>query len=184
MAESKSMRVAYGEALRDIGGLNEKVVVCDADLAHATMTNIFAEKYPERFFNFGIAEANMTCAAAGMAHSGLIPFISTFALFGTGRAYEQIRNSIAYVNANVKVACSHSGLCVGEDGGSHQTVEDIALMRVVPNMTILVPCDPLRPVRRLRQRSTSRVLCTSAWHVRCPMCTPRRTPPLSPARPT
>ena len=100
MAESKSMRVAYGEALRDIGGLNEKVVVCDADLAHATMTNIFAEKYPERFFNFGIAEANMTCAAAGMAHSGLIPFISTFALFGTGRAYEQIRNSIAYVNAN------------------------------------------------------------------------------------
>lgn len=99
MAESKSMRVAYGEALRDIGGLNEKVVVCDADLAHATMTNIFAEKYPERFFNFGIAEANMTCAAAGMAHSGLIPFISTFALFGTGRAYEQIRNSIAYVNA-------------------------------------------------------------------------------------
>ena len=138
MAESKSMRVAYGEALRDIGGLNEKVVVCDADLAHATMTNIFAEKYPERFFNFGIAEANMTCAAAGMAHSGLIPFISTFALFGTGRAYEQIRNSIAYVNANVKVACSHSGLCVGEDGGSHQTVEDIALMRVVPNMTILV----------------------------------------------
>ena len=143
MAESKSMRVAYGEALRDIGGLNEKVVVCDADLAHATMTNIFAEKYPERFFNFGIAEANMTCAAAGMAHSGLIPFISTFALFGTGRAYEQIRNSIAYVNANVKVACSHSGLCVGEDGGSHQTVEDIALMRVVPNMTILVPCDPI-----------------------------------------
>ena len=100
MAESKSMRVAYGEALRDIGGLNEKVVVCDADLAHATMTNIFAEKYPERFFNFGIAEANMTCAAAGMAHSGLIPFISTFALFGTGRAYEQIRNSIAYVNAD------------------------------------------------------------------------------------
>ena len=141
MAESKSMRVAYGEALRDIGGLNEKVVVCDADLAHATMTNIFAEKYPERFFNFGIAEANMTCAAAGMAHSGLIPFISTFALFGTGRAYEQIRNSIAYVNANVKVACSHSGLCVGEDGGSHQAIEDIGLMRLVPGMTVIVPAD-------------------------------------------
>ena len=135
------MRVAYGEALRDIGGLNEKVVVCDADLAHATMTNIFAEKYPERFFNFGIAEANMTCAAAGMAHSGLIPFISTFALFGTGRAYEQIRNSIAYVNANVKVACSHSGLCVGEDGGSHQCIEDLALMRVIPGMTVICPAD-------------------------------------------
>ena len=141
MAESKSMRVAYGEALRDIGGLNEKVVVCDADLAHATMTNIFAEKYPERFFNFGIAEANMTCAAAGMAHSGLIPVISTFALFGTGRAYEQIRNSIAYVNANVKVACSHSGLCVGEDGGSHQSIEDIGLMRMIPGMTVIVPAD-------------------------------------------
>ena len=150
MAESKSMRVAYGEALRDIGGLNEKVVVCDADLAHATMTNIFAEKYPERFFNFGIAEANMTCAAAGMAHSGLIPFISTFALFGTGRAYEQIRNSIAYVNANVKVACSHSGLCVGEDGGSHQSIEDIALMRVMPNMTIFVPCDAVEVRKAVR----------------------------------
>lgn len=143
MGESKSLRIAYGEALRDIGGKNDKVVVCDADLSHATMTNIFAEKYPERFFNFGIAEANMVCAAAGMAHSGLIPFVSTFALFGTGRAYEQIRNSVAYVSANVKIACSHSGLCVGEDGGSHQSIEDLALMRVVPNMTIFVPCDPI-----------------------------------------
>lgn len=143
MAESKSLRVAYGEALRDLGAVNDKVVVCDADLAHATMTSIFAEKYPERFFNFGIAESNMMGAAAGLAHSGLIPFVSTFALFGTGRAYEQIRNSIAYVGANVKIACSHSGLSVGEDGGSHQTVEDIALMRVVPGMTVLVPCDPI-----------------------------------------
>lgn len=143
MAESKSLRVAYGEALRDLGVVNDKIVVCDADLAHATMTSIFAERFPERFFNFGIAEANMVAAAAGMAHSGLIPFVSTFALFGTGRAYEQIRNSIAYVNANVKIACSHSGLSVGEDGGSHQSVEDIALMRVVPGMTIFVPCDPI-----------------------------------------
>lgn len=143
MSESKSLRVAYGEALRDLGAQNDKIVVCDADLAHATMTATFADAYPERFFNFGIAEANMVSAAAGMAHTGLIPFVSTFALFGTGRAYEQIRNSVAYVNANVKIACSHSGLCVGEDGGSHQTVEDIALMRVVPNMTILVPCDPI-----------------------------------------
>jgi len=117
--------------------------VLDADLSHATMTSIFAAKYPERFFNFGLAEANMTCAAAGIAHSGLIPFASTFALFGAGRAYEQIRNSVAYVNANVKFGLSHSGLSVGEDGGSHQSIEDIALMRVVPNMTIFVPCDSM-----------------------------------------
>jgi len=141
MAESKSLRVAYGEALVELGAVNDKVVVLDADLAHATMTSLFQAKYPERFFNFGLAEANMMGAAAGMAHSGLIPFASTFALFGTGRAYEQIRNSIAYVSANVKFGLSHSGLSVGEDGGSHQSVEDIALMRVVPNMTIFVPCD-------------------------------------------
>lgn len=143
MPEAKSLRVAYGEALAELGAVNDSVVVLDADLSHATMTSIFAAKYPERFFNFGLAEANMMCAAAGIAHSGLIPFASTFALFGTGRAYEQIRNSIAYVNANVKFGLSHSGLSVGEDGGSHQSIEDIALMRVVPNMTIFVPCDSL-----------------------------------------
>lgn len=143
MPEAKSLRVAYGEALVELGAQNDKVVVLDADLAHATMTSMFQAKYPERFFNFGLAEANMMCAAAGMAHSGLMPFASTFALFGTGRAYEMIRNSIAYVNANVKFGLSHSGLSVGEDGGSHQSIEDIALMRVVPNMTIFVPCDPV-----------------------------------------
>ena len=143
MPEAKSLRVAYGEALAELGAMNDNVVVLDADLSHATMTSIFAARYPERFFNFGLAEANMMCAAAGIAHSGLIPFASTFALFGTGRAYEQIRNSIAYVNANVKFGLSHSGLSVGEDGGSHQSIEDIALMRVVPNMTIFVPCDSL-----------------------------------------
>jgi transketolase len=143
MSEAKSLRVAYGEALVELGARNDKVVVLDADLAHATMTSMFEAKYPDRFYNFGLAEANMMCAAAGFAHSGLMPFASTFALFGTGRAYEQIRNSIAYVNANVKFGLSHSGLSVGEDGGSHQSVEDIALMRVVPNMTIFVPCDPV-----------------------------------------
>jgi len=143
MPEAKSLRVAYGEALVELGAVNEKVVVLDADLSHATMTSLFADKYPERFFNFGLAEANMMAAAAGIAHSGLVPFASTFALFGTGRAYEQIRNSIAYVNANVKFGLSHSGLSVGEDGGSHQSIEDIALMRVVPNMTIFVPCDSM-----------------------------------------
>lgn len=150
MAESKSLRVAYGETLVELGEENKNIVVMDADLAHATMTNGFKEAYPERFFNFGIAEANMMCAAAGFAHSGLIPFCSTFALFGAGRAYEQIRNSISYVNANVKLALSHSGLCVGEDGGSHQSIEDIALMRVLPGMTIFVPCDPIETKKAVR----------------------------------
>lgn len=139
----KSLREAYGEALRELGSSNDKIVVLDADLAHATMTCMFKEAFPERFFNFGIAEGNMVCASAGFAHAGLIPFVSTFALFGAGRAYEQIRNSVSYVNANVKFAFSHSGLCVGEDGGSHQSIEDIALMRVLPGMTIFVPCDPV-----------------------------------------
>lgn len=143
MADKKSLRIAYGEALVELGAQNDKVVVMDADLAHATMTSMFLDKYPDRFYNFGIAEANLVCAAAGFAHSGMIPFVSTFALFGAGRAYEQIRNSVAYVNANVKFGFSHSGLCVGEDGGSHQSIEDLALMRVMPHMTIFVPCDPI-----------------------------------------
>lgn len=138
----KSLRVAYGEALAKLGAQNDQVVALDADLAHATMSSIFADKFPDRFFNMGIAEANLMGAASGFAHSGYIPFASTFALFGAGRAYEVIRNSIAYVNANVKFGFSHSGLSVGEDGGSHQSIEDIALMREMPNMTILVPCDP------------------------------------------
>ena len=141
MAESKSLRIAYGEALAELGAENDKIVVLDADLSNATMTNRFSAVYPDRFFDFGIAEANMACAAAGFAHEGLIPFISTFSLFGAGRAYEQIRNSIAYVNANVKFGFSHSGLCVGEDGGSHQAIEDIGLMRLVPGMTVIVPAD-------------------------------------------
>ncbi|MCI1956066.1 MAG: transketolase family protein [Oscillospiraceae bacterium] len=139
----KSLRVAYGEALVELGAKNKDVVVMDADLSHATMTHAFAEKYPDRFYNFGIAEANMMCAAAGFAHSGLMPFVSTFALFGAGRAYEEIRNSVSYVNANVKFGFSHSGLSVGEDGGSHQSIEDISLMRCLPGMTIFVPCDPI-----------------------------------------
>ena len=139
----KSLRVAYGESLTELGAETEKLVVLDADLAHATMTASFAKAFPDRFYNFGIAESNMVCAAAGFAHSGYMPFVSTFALFGAGRAFEEIRNAICYVNANVKFGLSHSGLCVGEDGGSHQAVEDIALMRVLPNMTVLVPCDPV-----------------------------------------
>jgi transketolase len=138
----KSLRVAYGESLVKLGAENEKVVVLDADLAHATQTCMFNEEYPDRFFNMGIAEGNLMCAAASFASTGYIPFASTFALFGAGRAYEQIRNSICYTNANVKFGFSHSGLSVGEDGGSHQSFEDIALMREMPHMTIFVPCDP------------------------------------------
>ena len=137
----KMIRTGYGEALVELGAKNDKVVVLDADLSHATMTHMFASKYPDRFFNMGIAEANMVDVSAGMSTMGVIPFCSTFALFGTGRAYEQIRNSIAYPKFNVKICCTHSGITVGEDGGSHQAIEDIALMRVIPNMNVVVPCD-------------------------------------------
>lgn len=137
----KSTREAYGEALAALGAENEKIVVMDADLSGSTKTSTFRKAFPHRFYNFGIAEADMVCAAAGFAFSGYIPFASTFAIFGTGRAYEQIRNTVAYTGANVKIACSHAGLSVGEDGGSHQALEDISLMRTLPGMTVLVPCD-------------------------------------------
>ncbi|MBI9094001.1 MAG: hypothetical protein JEY71_03865 [Sphaerochaeta sp.] len=133
--------VGYGEALVELGDTNKDVVVLDADLSHATMTCYFADKYPKRFFNVGVAETNLIDISAGMSTMGYIPFCSTFALFGTGRAYEQIRNSVVYPGFNVKICCTHAGLTVGEDGGSHQAIEDIALMRVIPGMTIVVPCD-------------------------------------------
>ena len=141
MSEMKAIRAAYGEALIELGETNEKVIVLDADLANATMTIGFARKYPERFFNMGIAEANMVSVSAGLSTMGYTPFCSTFAIFGTGRAYEQVRNSVAYSNFNVKLAMTHSGVTVGEDGGSHQAIEDIALMRVIPGMTVVVPAD-------------------------------------------
>ena len=141
MAEKKSTRIAYGEALAKLGGVNDKVLVCDADLAHATMTASFADKYPDRFYNFGIAESNMTTASAAMAQCGYTVFCSTFAVFGAGRAFEQVRNAVCYSKANVKLGCSHAGPSCGEDGGSHQAVEDISLMRTLPNMTVLVPAD-------------------------------------------
>ena len=141
MAELIATRVAFGDALAKLGECNEKVVALNADLSGATMTNSFEEKFPNRFFNAGIAEANMTGMAVGLSEMGFIPFISTFAIFGTGRAYEQVRNSVAYPNSNVKLAMSHGGISIGEDGGSHQAIEDIALMRVIPNMTIICPSD-------------------------------------------
>ena len=134
-------RDAYGEALAELGAINNQVVVLDADLSKSTKTNDFKKVYPERFFNLGIAEQNLLGTAAGFAAAGKIPFASCFAVFAVGRAYDQIRNSIAYPNLNVKIAATHAGLTVGEDGGSHQMLEDIALMRAVPNMTVIVPAD-------------------------------------------
>lgn len=134
-------RDAYGKALVRLGEINRDVVVLDADLAGSTKTAKFRDKYPERFFNMGIAEQNLIGTAAGLALSGKIPFASTFAIFATGRAFEQIRNSVAYPNLNVKIAATHAGLTVGEDGASHQALEDIAVMRAVPNMTVIVPAD-------------------------------------------
>ena len=141
MSDKIATREAYGEALVELGARNDKVVVLDADLAGATKTGTFKKAYPDRFFDMGIAEADMVCTAAGMSTMGLIPFASTFAMFGAGRAYEQVRNSIAYPHFNVKLCMSHAGVSVGEDGGSHQCVEDLALMRVIPGMTVIVPAD-------------------------------------------
>ena len=138
--EKKATRVAYGEALCNLGSVNEKVVVLDADLANATMTNAFRKAFPGRHFEAGIAEADMVDMAAGMSTMGLIPFCSTFAVFA-GRSYDQIRNGVCYPNFNVKFGFSHAGITLGEDGGSHQALEDLALMRVLPNMTIFVPSD-------------------------------------------
>ena len=138
---SIATRDAYGEALAELGAVNENIVVLEADLSKSTKTSDFKKVYPERHFNMGIAEQNMLGVAAGFAAAGKIPFASSFAVFATGRAYDQIRNSIAYPNLNVKIAATHAGLTVGEDGGSHQMLEDIALMRALPNMTVIVPAD-------------------------------------------
>lgn len=141
MSEKIATREAYGKALVELGEQNKNVVVLDADLAGATMTKYFKAAHPDRFFDCGIAEANMMNIGAGLSTMGLIPFCSTFAMFGAGRAYEQIRNSIAYPKFNVKICCSHAGVSVGEDGGSHQSIEDIGLMRLIPGMTVIVPAD-------------------------------------------
>lgn len=137
----KATRQSYGEALLELGKKNENVVVLDADLAGATKTNIFAKEIPERFFDMGIAEQDMMGTAAGFATCGKIPFASTFAVFATGRVYDQIRNSICYPNLNVKICATHCGITVGEDGATHQMLEDINLMRGLPNMTVISPAD-------------------------------------------
>lgn len=140
----KATRQSYGEALAELGEEKENVVVLDADLSTATKTNIFAKKFPERFFNMGIAEQDMVTTAAGMSTMGKIPFLSTFAVFAAGRAYDQIRNSICYPNLNVKICATHAGITVGEDGATHQMLEDISIMRTLPNMIVISPSDDIQ----------------------------------------
>ncbi len=138
---NKSIRAAYGNALVEVGKENENVVVLDADVAKSTMSITFKNAYPERFFDMGIAEQDMVATAAGLASQGKIPFASTFAVFATGRTYDQIRNGICYGNLNAKIVGTHGGITVGEDGASHQALEDVSLMRGLPNMTVIVPAD-------------------------------------------
>jgi len=137
----ESTRVEYGKILAELGKEHPEIVVLDADLSGSTQTARFAKVFQDRFFNVGIAEQDMMGTAAGLALGGLIPFASTFAIFATGRAWEQVRQTIAYGNLNVKIVASHGGITVGEDGGSHQAIEDLALMRVLPNLAVLVPAD-------------------------------------------
>lgn len=141
MAEKIATRASYGKALTELGAENQNIVVMDADLSGSTQTKKFADKFPERFINAGIAECNMMGMAAGLAISGKTVFASTFAMFAAGRAYEIIRNSIGYTHANVKICATHAGLTVGEDGASHQCLEDLALMRAIPGMTVINPAD-------------------------------------------
>ena len=136
-------RESYGNALVELGAMNDKVVVLDADLAAATKTSIFQKEFPERFFDCGIAEGNMMAVAAGIASMGMVPFASTFAMFAAGRAFEQVRNSIGYPHMNVKIGATHGGISVGEDGATHQCNEDVALMREIPGMVVMVPADDI-----------------------------------------
>ncbi len=143
MAEKMATREAYGNALADLGERYPNLVVLDADLAAATKTGVFKKKYPDRFIDCGIAEGNMMLIAAGLAADGMIPFASSFAMFSAGRAYEQIRNGICYPKLNVKIGATHAGITVGEDGATHQCLEDIALMRTIPGMTVINPADAI-----------------------------------------
>lgn len=151
MADKMATRQAYGQALVEIGAKNKDLVVMDADLSKSTMTAEFAKVYPDRFFNMGIAETNMYAAAAGIAHTGKTVCASTFAMFAAGRAFEIIRNSIGYTKANVKICATHAGITVGEDGATHQTFEDLALMRTIPGMTVVNPSDGVSAKELIRQ---------------------------------
>lgn len=152
MAEVKKIatRESYGQALVELGAMDERVVAIDADLAGSTKTGVFGKAFPERHFNCGIAECNVMGTAAGMAAMGLIPFASSFAMFATGRAWEIIRNSIGYTRLNVKICASHGGISVGEDGASHQCCEDFALMRAIPGMLVMSPADDVEARKMVR----------------------------------
>lgn len=139
--EAKSVRSIYGKTLLELGKKDKNIVVLDADLSCSTQTKIFAKEFPERFFDVGIAEQDLMTTAAGLACTGKIPFVSTFAMFASGRAWEQVRNTICYSGLNVKIAATHGGITVGEDGASHQALEDISLMRSIPGMSVIVPAD-------------------------------------------
>ncbi len=142
--EKKATRQSYGEALKELGKVNKNIVVFDADLAGATKSDIFKKEFPERFFDMGISEQDMITTAAGMSTCGKIPFASTFAVFAAGRAYDQIRNSVCYPNLNVKICGSHAGVTVGEDGATHQMIEDISLARTLPNMKVISVSDDIQ----------------------------------------
>lgn len=152
MADVKKIatREGYGQALVELGQAHDNIVVLDADLAGATKTGTFKKAFPDRHFNFGIAEGNMMSAAAGLATTGLVPFASSFAMFASGRAFEQIRNSIGYPHLNVKVCASHGGISVGEDGASHQCCEDFALMRSIPGMVVMSPADNVEAISMVK----------------------------------
>ena len=161
MADEKRIatRVSYGETLVELGAEHDDFVVLDADLAASTQTGMFQKAYPDRFFDVGIAEQNLMSLAAGIAATGRVAFASSFAMFAAGRAYEQIRNSIGYPHLNVKVAASHAGISVGEDGATHQCNEDIALMRSIPGMTVVVPADDVEAraaVRAIKTKTCGR----------------------------
>ncbi len=142
--EKKATRQSYGEALVELGRKNKNIVVFDADLATATKTVMFAKEFPDRFFDMGIAEQDMMSTAAGISTCGKIPYVSTFAMFAAGRAYDQIRNSICYPKLNVKICATHAGITVGKDGATHQMIEDLSLMRTIPNMTVMCTSDDIQ----------------------------------------
>lgn len=146
----KATREAYGTALVEVGAIHKDVVVLDADLSKSTKTDEFKKVYPDRFFNVGIAEQNLISVGAGLAAAGKIPFVSSFAMFATGRAFEQVRNAVCYPKLNVKVCATHAGITVGEDGATHQSLEDIACMRVLPNMKVIVPADAVETAAVIR----------------------------------
>jgi len=158
--EAVATRDAYGAALLALGKRRRDVVVLDADLSGSTKTIKFAKAFPERFFNLGIAEQDMIGTAGGLALAGKLPFASTFAIFETGRAWEQVRQTICYSNLNVKLVSTHAGITVGEDGASHQALEDIALMRVLPNMTVIVPADGVETEQAINALRNTQALCT------------------------